>query len=72
MNLVNNVHQEKYYVGGDWRKRDMLLKVPGVDETTRDAVASKHKKRKKDYVDGLKRSGVSAAVAAELALDVSD
>ena len=41
--LVDNVHQEKYYVNGQWRMRDKLLKVPGVDRLSRAEVVQKHR-----------------------------
>ena len=48
-----NEHDDKYYVGGKWRLRDKLLKVPGVDAITRDAVTRKHRLKKKDWVDEI-------------------
>ena len=48
-----NEHEHKYYVGGKWRTRDKLLKVPGVDAITRDAVTRKHRLKKKDWVDQI-------------------
>ena len=48
-----NEHEDKYYVGGKWRTRDKLLKVPGVDAITRDAVTRKHRLKKKDWVDQI-------------------
>ena len=44
-----NEHRDMYYVAQKWRLRDKLLKVPGVDLITRDAVVAKHKKHKKDW-----------------------
>ena len=63
VHAVDNVHQEKYYVNGEWRMRDKLLKVPGVDRTTRAEVVKKHRKRKKDYVDELAQEGFGADLA---------
>ena len=48
-----DVYDEKYYVGRDWRARDMLLLVPGVDALTRDAVNRRHRLKKKDWVDKI-------------------
>ena len=45
--VVDNVHQEKYFVHGEWRRRDQLLVVPGVDMRSRAVVVAKHRKRKK-------------------------
>ena len=45
------VYDEQYYVGKKWRTRDKLLKVPGVDAITRDAVTRKHRLKKKDFED---------------------
>jgi len=53
--VVENVHQEKYFVHGAWRFRDALLKVPGVDMVSRAIVVQKHRRRKRDYVDELKQ-----------------
>ena len=44
-----NSHEGTYYVARDWRQRDKLLKVPGVDATTRDLVNRKHRLKKKDW-----------------------
>ena len=46
-----NENTDKYYVAQRWRLRDKLLKVPGVDAITRDAVVAKHKKHKKDWTE---------------------
>ena len=46
-----NEHEDKYYVGGKWRGRDKLLKVPGVDALTHDAVTRKHRLKKKGFED---------------------
>ena len=48
-----NEHEDTYYVGGNWRTRDKLLKVPGVDALTRDAVTRKHRLKKKDWEDEI-------------------
>ena len=61
--LVENVHQEKYYVNGAWRFRDALLKVPGVDRLSRAKVVEKHRQRKADYVDELAQEGYGADLA---------
>ena len=47
-----NPHTNKYYVGKKWRLRDKLLKVPGVDALSRDAINARHRAQKKDW--GLK------------------
>jgi len=47
------VYDEKFYVGRDWRTRDKLLLVPGVDAITRDAVTRKHRLKKQDWVDEI-------------------
>jgi hypothetical protein len=47
------VYDEKFYVGKAWRTRDKLLKVPGVDALTRDAVVKRHRLQKKDWVDKI-------------------
>jgi len=47
------VYDEKFYVGKAWRTRDKLLKVPGVDALTRDAVVKRHRLKKKDWVDKI-------------------
>ena len=44
-----NETTENYYVAKKWRGRDKLLKVPGVDAITRDAVVAKHRQKKKDW-----------------------
>ena len=36
-------YRDKYYVGSEWYARDKLLKIPGVDAITRDAIAAKHR-----------------------------
>ena len=61
--LVENVHQEKYFVGGAWRFRDALLKVPGVDRLSRARVVEKHRQRKANYVDELAQEGYGADLA---------
>ena len=61
--VVDNVHQEKYFVHGEWRRRDQLLVVPGVDLKSRAVVVAKHRKRKKDYVDELKQDGYDTDLA---------
>ena len=48
-----NEHEDKYYVAQDWRYRDTLLRVPGVDATTRDAVTARHRQKKQDWVDEI-------------------
>jgi hypothetical protein len=48
-----NPHEDTYYVAKKWRDRDKLLKVPGVDAITRDAVTARHRKKKKDWVDEI-------------------
>ena len=48
-----NEHTDKYYVGSKWRTRDKLLKVPGVDALTRDAVTRRHRLKKKDWEDEI-------------------
>ena len=48
-----NKHTDAYYVGGQWRQRDKLLKVPGVDALTRDAVNRKHRLKKKEWVSEI-------------------
>ena len=48
-----NKHEDKYYVGGAWRFRDKLLKVPGIDKITHDAVVQKHRQRLKTYRDEI-------------------
>ena len=50
---VEAVYDEKYYVASDWRHRDKLLLVPGVDALTRDAVTRRHRLKKKDWVDKI-------------------
>ena len=50
---VEAVYDEKYYVASDWRHRDKLLLVPGVDALTRDAVNARHRLKKKDWVDKI-------------------
>jgi hypothetical protein len=47
------VYDEKYYVAKQWRTRDKLLLVPGVDALTRDAVTRKHRLKKQDWVDEI-------------------
>ena len=47
------VYDEKFYVGKAWRTRDKLLKVPGVDALTRDAVTKRHRLKKKDWVEKI-------------------
>jgi hypothetical protein len=47
------VYDEKYYVASDWRTRDKLLLVPGVDALTRDAVVRRHRLKKKDWEDQI-------------------
>ena len=44
-----NENTDEYYVAKKWRQRDKLLKVPGVDATTRDRVVAKHRQKKKDW-----------------------
>ena len=44
-----NENTEKFYVAQKWRTRDKLLKVPGVDAITRDAVVKKHQKHKQAW-----------------------
>ena len=51
--MVNNAYQEKYFVHGEWKMRDELLYIPGVDMESRKVVVEKHRKRKKTYVDEL-------------------
>ena len=58
--IVDNVHQQKYFVHGAWRQRDQLLRVPGVDMTSRAVVVQKHRRRKKDFVDELKQEDYPA------------
>ena len=48
-----NSHEGTYYVAKKWRQRDKLLKVPGVDALTRDAVTRKHRLKKKDFQDRI-------------------
>ena len=48
-----NSREGTYYVGGAWRQRDKLLKVPGVDAITRDAVTRTHRLKKKDFEDRI-------------------
>ena len=48
-----NSHEGTYYVGSKWRQRDKLLKVPGVDAITRDAVVRMHRLKKKGWEDQI-------------------
>ena len=48
-----NSHEGTYYVAKKWRQRDKLLKVPGVDALTRDAVTRKHRLKRKDWEDEI-------------------
>ena len=61
--IVDNVHVEKYFVGGAYRQRDQLLKVPGVDQLSRAKVVEKHRTRKANYVDELAQGGYGADLA---------
>ena len=47
------VFNTKYYAGGAWHWRDELLKVPGIDRKTHDAVVAKHRLRHKGYKDEI-------------------
>ena len=40
-----NTHNSKYYVAKQWRERDELLPVPGVDRATGEAVAARHRRK---------------------------
>ena len=42
-----NKYTDSYYVASKYRRREKLLKVPGTDTVSRDAVAAKHAARKK-------------------------
>ena len=44
---------DKYYVAGNWRFRDELLKVPDVDEETNARVNARHRRKKKDWGDKI-------------------
>ena len=44
---------DSYYVAQKWRDRDKLLKVPGIDRLTHDAVVSKHRERFAHYQDEI-------------------
>lgn len=62
--MVDNVHQgEKYYVNGNYRFRDQLLKVPGVDLLTRAKVVAKHRQHKQNYIDEIVAEGYAADLA---------
>ena len=47
--IMGDVHVVTYYVGGSWRPRDQLLRVPGVDTLTRDKVLARHRRKKANY-----------------------
>ena len=40
-------YRDEYYVASEWYGRDKLLRVPGIDAISRDAIAAKHAEHKK-------------------------